>query len=79
MYSDLVFYLCKYIDINILFYFSLSVVIGFVIIGLAFYSVERYDKKLKIVVDKWYSGKHLTKREEKMFYEYQEYREKLCK
>lgn len=73
MYSDFIFYISKYIDLDVLFCFSLSVVIAFIIFFIAFYLAKKENDTLKRAIDKWYSRKHLTKREERLFYEYQDY------
>ncbi len=78
MYSDFIFYLSKYIDkeeFTIISILALSVILAFILYYFILYSVSRYNKILEIAIDKWYSGKPLTKREERIFYEYQEFKE----
>lgn len=77
LYSDFALYLNKFIDTQALFCFSISVVVAFLIFYIALLSAKRYDKTLRTAIDKWYSGQHLTKREERIFYEYQEFKEKV--
>lgn len=78
MYSDFILYLNKYIDkdeFTIVFLLAISVILAFIVYYFILYSVDRYQKTLETAIDKWYSGQHLTKREERVFYEYQEYKE----
>ena len=73
MYSDFIFYISKYIDLDLLFCFLFLFVIAFTIFFIAFYLAKKENDILKLAIDKWYSGKHLTKLEEMLFYEYQYY------
>lgn len=80
MYSDFIFYLSKYIDkeeFTIVSILALSVLLAFILYYFILYSVNRYKETLDQAIDKWYKGQHLTKREERVFYEYQEFKESL--
>lgn len=78
MYSDFIFYLSKYIDkeeFTIVSILALSVLLAFILYYFILYSVSRYKETLDQAIDKWYKGQQLTKREERIFYEYQEFKE----
>ena len=62
---------------KLLFCFSLSVLLALLAFYLMLRSVANYSKNLDSAIKKWYTGKELTKKEEKIFFEYAEIKEKL--
>ena len=44
---------------------------------IVYLNVAKYNYTLELAIEKWYTGKELTKKEEKIFFEYAEIKEKL--
>ena len=78
MYSDFILYINQFIDKEELTFISLlclSIFTTLIIFAIAVYFGYIYEQTLKTAIDKWYSGKPLTKKEERVFYEYQDFKE----
>ena len=74
LYTDFYSYISNYIDMDLFLCFSLSVAIAFIIVYLAYYSSKQYITTLYRAIDKCSKGERLSKKEERIYDEYQEYK-----